>query len=335
MKIQLLVPHWKETAREMEPLLDSIAIQQGVDLSEVGVVIAYDGPEASELPLGEWHERYPFDIVDIHPDKGGVSHTRNAALDAATADYVMFCDADDMFCDVCGLYVLFQEIDRDGGFDTMVSMFREETKNPETGELTYINHDNDSTFVHGKVHRRQYLVDNGLRFDDSLTIHEDSYFNILCREVAKPERAKYCMTPFYLWRWRDESVCRHDQKYIFKTFGNMIDSNDALVDEFTRRMMPDKASFYCAFMVFDAYYTMCKPEWLDETNVEYREKVERRFVEYFRKHRAKWDALTPQDKAMVSNGVRQRQIGEGMLLEPVTVDQWLSRITRKSRRARK
>jgi len=36
-RLDLLVPHWKETPEEMEPLLDSVAMQQGVDLSEVGV----------------------------------------------------------------------------------------------------------------------------------------------------------------------------------------------------------------------------------------------------------------------------------------------------------
>lgn len=31
MKLQILVPHYKEQPEEMEPLLDSIAIQQAVD----------------------------------------------------------------------------------------------------------------------------------------------------------------------------------------------------------------------------------------------------------------------------------------------------------------
>mgnify|MGYP002623827950 CR=1 FL=1 len=346
MKLDILVPHWQETREEMEPLLDSVMVQQGIDLGDVGVIIAYDGPEASELPVDEWAERYPFPITHVHANKGGVSHTRNAALDVSEADYVMFCDADDCFCDSCGLFLVFREMESQPnpqelamygvtpqeagtGFDTLVSVFREENKDPKTGDIVYLNRDNDSTFVHGKVHRRQYLLDNGLRFDDSLTIHEDSYFNILCRECAKPYRAKYCPMPFYLWKWRDASVCRHDDKYILKTFRNMLDSNDALVDEFTRRMMPEKATQYCAMMVFDSYYTMCKPEWLSEVNAEYRERTERRFAKYFRKHRKKWDSLTQQEKAVISNGVRQRSVMEGMLVEPITVDDWLDRVLRK------
>lgn len=338
-----MVPHWQESAEETEPLLDSVMVQQGVDMSEVGVVIAYDGPDASELPLDEWRERYPFDIQDVHPPKGGVSATRNAALDAATAEYVMFCDCDDMFCDVCGLFIVFNEMDakpnqqevaayhaKDSkpGFDTLVSVFREESRLPD-GKVTYINRDNDTTFVHGKVHNRQFLNDNKLRFDPALTVHEDSYFNILTRSVAKPWRAKYCVTPFYLWKWRDASVCRHDPDYILKTYTNMLDSNDALVDEFVRRMMPEMANQFATMMIFDTYYLLNKPEWIEKTHAEYRETVEKRFAQYFAKHKAKWDEMTPQDKAMISSGVRQRSIGEGMLMEAVTIDQWLEKIQEK------
>ena len=338
MKLQILIPHYKEAPEEMEPLLDSIALQQSVDFSEVGVIIAYDGPEATMLydpylspfpripTIDNTLPPYPFNVEHVHvPEHVGVSACRNAALDAATADYVMFCDADDMFCDMCGLSIVFREI-ANGGFDTLVSCFREETRGKD-GKPLYVNHDNDSTFVHGKVHRRAYLMENGIRFDDSLTVHEDSYFNILTRELAPEGRAKYCPMPFYLWKWRDSSVCRHDPDYILKTYGNMLDSNDALVDEFVRRMRPDKASFYVGFMVLDAYYTMNKPEWMDKTNAGYREAVEKRFSGYYAKHKGQWESLTPQEKVQLSIGVRQRSAMEGMLMESVTVDQWLDGVS--------
>lgn len=324
MKLQILIPHYKESPEVMEPLLDSIALQQGVDFSEVGVIIAYDGLEAHDLPKDLWERKYPYQI--LHLKNGahrGVSATRNAALDAATASYVMFCDSDDMFCDVCGLTIIFNEIKK--GFDTLVSMFREETRHPETKEILYINREMDSTFVHGKVHRRQYLIDKNIRFNPKLTIHEDSYFNILAQNLTSD--AKYCPFAFYLWKWRDESVCRHDPKYILKTYNNMLDSNDALIDEFYKRGHDDKAIFYTGFMVFDAYYTMNKKEWVDTNNKEYRDAVEKRFVAYFAKHKHRWDKISDEEKAVISNGVRTRSIGEGMPMETITIDQWLDHIT--------
>ena len=320
MKFQILVPQYKETEEVIKPLLDSIAIQQSVDMNEVGVIICNDGSDV--FLSDEFLKSYPYKIEYYKEPHRGVSATRNACLDHSTADYVMFCDADDMFYSVCGLWLMFREMET--GFDSIVSLFVEESRNPQTKKVDYVNHEMDSTFVHGKVHRRQYLIDKDIRFNDKLTIHEDSFFNILCQNLSK--NVKYCSTPFYLWKWRDDSVCRHDPKYILKTYNNMLDSNDALVDEFLSRGMQDKATFYTVFMIFDAYYTMNKPDWIDQENQEYRDNTEKRFSEWFKKHKDMWENIPINDKMYISNQVRSRSVMEGMRMEAITIDQWLKHI---------
>ena len=43
MKLQILIPQWNETDEIIKPLLDSIQIQQNVDLKkDVGVIIVND-----------------------------------------------------------------------------------------------------------------------------------------------------------------------------------------------------------------------------------------------------------------------------------------------------
>lgn len=321
MKLQILVPHYKEPVEVIKPLLDSIMVQQNVDFNEIGVIICHDGEESQDLDISTIGN-YPFKIKQIRQKHKGVSAARNTCLDAAKADYVMFCDIDDMFCHVCGLWIVFREMEN--GFDSLTSVFMEETRDPKTKDPTYINREMDSTFVHGKVHRRKYLLKNDIRFNDNLTIHEDSYFNILAQNLS--QNVKYCTTPFYLWKWRDESVCRHDSKYILKTYGNMIDSNDALIDEFIKRGKNDKASFFTAFMIFDAYYTMNKPEWIDQENQEYRDKTELRFQEYFKKREDIWNSVSDMDKMQISNQVRTRSVMEGMQMESITIKQWLDHV---------
>lgn len=320
MKLQILVPQYMETDEVIKPLLDSIAIQQSVDMNDIGVIICNDG--TSTFLSKKFLNSYPYKIEYYQEPHSGVSATRNTCLDKATADYVMFCDADDMFHNACGLWILFREMVT--GFDGIVSTFVEETRNPETKQVEYINHEMDSTFVYGKVYRRQYLIDKGIRFNDNLTIHEDSYFNILAQNLSKD--IKYCSTPFYLWKWRDESVCRHDPKYMLKTYRNMLDSNDALIDEFLSRGMQDKVSFFTVFMIFDAYYTMNKPEWIDQENQEYRNSTELRFAEWFNKHEDIWNNTPINDKMMISNQVRSRSVMEGMRMEAITIDNWLKHI---------
>lgn len=325
MKLQFLVPQYDETDEVIKPLLDSIALQQQIDMNDIGVIICNDG---SNTHLNaDFLASYPYKIEYCLCKHQGVSATRNECLNRATADYVMFCDADDMLYNMCGLWIIFREINN-GGFDSLVSVFIEETINQETKEHFYINHDMDSTFVHGKVHNRKYLLENNIKFNPNLTIHEDSFFNILAQNSSK--NVKYCQIPFYLWKWRDNSVCRHDPKYILKTYNNMIDSNDSLVDEFIKRQMMDKANFYTAFMIFDAYYTMNKPDWVNQENKEYRDNVEKRFKIYYLKHKKMWDDISNQDKMQVSNAVRSRSVNEGMLMEAITISDWLNKIEKIS-----
>ena len=322
MKFDILVPQYKETDEVIKPLLDSIALQQLVDFRDIGVIIVNDG---SDVHLSdELINSYPFKIKYILSEHGGVSATRQKALDASTADYVMFCDADDMFYNMTGLWFVFQQI-KIHSFDTFVSVFLEETKMPN-GEHFYIDRQMDSTFVHGKVHRRRYLLEQNIRWNPDLTIHEDSYFNILCQKCAAPDKAIYCPMPFYLWKWRDESVCRNDFKYILKTYNNMLDSNTALVKELINRRKEQDAAFYVVNMVYDAYFTMNKDEWIHQENKEYRDATEKRFAEYYKNFKNRFESVPKEQHGQVLQGLRNRFYQEGMFLEKQTFDQWIEHI---------
>lgn len=322
MKLQIIIPQYKETDEVVKPLLDSIALQQCVDLKEVGVIIVNDG---SDVFLSDGLlNSYPFEVKYIKAEHGGVSATRQRGLDEATADYVMFCDADDMFVNMCGLWIVFREIEN-GGFDSLVSVFVEESRLP-SGDHIFINREQDSTFVHGKVHRRRYLAEQNIRWNPKLTIHEDSYFNVLCQKCSPTGRVKYCQTPFYLWKWRDDSVCRRDFKYILKTYNNMLDSNTALVEQLLERNKYQDAQFYATSMIYDAYFTMNKDEWINQENKEYRDATEKRFAEYYRRFKYLYDGIPANVRGMILQSLRNRFYAEGMLLESVTFDDWIGHI---------
>ena len=160
--------------------------------------------------------------------------------------------------------------------------------------------------------------------NDNLTIHEDSYFNCLCQRLAG--ELKYSQTSFYLWKWRDASVCRHDPKYILKTYNNMLDSNDALVSEFLKRERKSDAQFYAVSMIYDAYFTMNKAEWLNQENHEYRMATERRFKNYWLKFKHLHDTIPQDVKAQIIMGIKNRMYAEGMVLETLTFDQWIKQV---------
>ena len=320
MKLQMLIPRYKETAAELAPLLDSIAAQQNVDFSEVGVILANDGEEDtldSEALCG-----WPFEIRYIAQPHRGVSAARNLALDHAAADYVMFCDADDLFCHACGLWMLFREMKDEP--DAITSTFLEELHLPG-GRIEYLHREHDRVFVHGKAYRRAFLLEKGVRWDEELRIHEDSFFNFLALDLA--EKTATIETPFYLWKWRDGSVCRHDPKYLLKTWPDMIASNDALVSQTLDRGMEDRAREYLARLTLETYYTMQKPEWNAEENKYYRLAAMTRLRRYLRKRRALWESVSEKERAKISAGLRDRIVREGMEMERQTLDEFLKEVT--------
>ena len=320
-KLDILVPQYNEPDAVIKPLLDSIAIQQNVDFSDIGVIICNDGSDT--LLSAELLGSYPYSIeYHLEPHRG-VSGTRNACLDYSTAEYVMFCDADDMFFNACGMWVILRDL-ADNDVDTFVSNFLEETRTADTDKVVYLVHSEDATFVHGKIHRRQYLIDRNIRWNEALTVHEDSYFNILCQSLT--EKKYDCPTAFYLWKYRKDSVCRHDPKYMLKTYHNLIQSSDALIQEFNRRGEEKKAKFYVVAAVMDAYYTMNMPDWINQDNKDYRDSTERKFAEYFRKYEDVWDSVADRDKMKVSSHIRARSVHEGMGMESVTIADWLNHI---------
>ncbi len=322
MKLQILIPTYQEEFYEVKPLLDSIAIQQNVDFSEVGVIIVNDGGKSLANEIIEYGANMPYDIQYYDEEHRGVSGTRNACFDHSVADYVMFCDADDMFLTVCGLYIIFREIEI--GFDSLTSAFVEETRHPQTKEVLYINHDMDSTFVHGKVHRRKYLLNNNIRWNPALTIHEDSYFNCLCQRLSTD--VKYSPTPFYLWRWRDNSVCRHDPLYLNKTFINMLESNTALVNQFLDRNRKDDAAFFATSMIYDTYYSLNCDRWWEGEGTGYLAQTEARFAKYWKDFKSLWEGIDDQIRAQIIMGIKNRFFGEGLLLERVTFNDWIKHI---------
>lgn len=326
-KLQFLVPQYNEDDSIIKPLLDSIAIQQNIDFDEIGVTIVNDG---SDVRLTDsFLKSYPFEITYLLKEHEGVSAARQYAFDHSKSEYVMFCDIDDMMFSPIGLFLIFKEIE-EKHFDSMVSVFVEEGRIPGTNEVTYLDRGRmeqggiDSTFVHGKVHKRKYLVNQKIRWNKDLTIHEDSYFNILCQNLS--QNVIYCPTAFYLWKWRDESVCRRDPKYILKTMPNMIASNTALIKEFLNRNFREKAQFFTTSMVYDCYQTMNKKEWIDQENQEYRHTTEICFKNYWSNFKYLFDETPEPIKNQIYAGMKNRFMMEGVFAEEITFKTWITSI---------
>ena len=335
-KLSILVPHYNEDESVIKPLLDSVAFQQNINFDDIEVVICDDGDDAYQLSQ-EFLDGYDYDIQYHREPKGGVSQMRNKAFEYSSGEYVAWCDCDDQYYHCLAFWFILKETTTPmqvpingvpttvNGFDAMKSVFLEEGRNPQNGEVVFIDRKDGFQFVHGSVYKSQFLKDNGIHFFEDCYIHED---HVLFAQVnACTQNIKWCPVPFYLWKWRDNSVCRRSPNYIKETYTDLIKSTDHLIDWFKEKSKFDNARQSVAQIVYDCYYNvMCHPSWSEIGTQEYRDKAEKRFAEFYRKHKKLWDECPDQVKMNISSGIRQRVVQQGMLQEKVTLDDFLNKM---------
>lgn len=204
-KLDIIVPHWTEKWEVGEKLFRMIGLQRGADLNAIRVTIVNDGgkrvPEKCLKGL-----RYPVRQIDI--PHSGVSAARNAGIDAAEADWVMFCDFDDVFANLYALRDVLMVLTPEARekFDMLwTEMITEDLQN----DLVYFAPDKQKwVFTHGKVYNRAFLNAQGLRFNTELQFNEDSEFN--ARIIARTPHTRIgeiqCRSPMYIWIRRPSSV---------------------------------------------------------------------------------------------------------------------------------
>lgn len=154
-------------------------------------------------------EEYPNVTALDGEDRGGVSKARNLGLSHADTPYILFCDCDD-----------YVEPD-------YAEHFRKALEEAEFAICGYVNHDevaNCRTDIYGfpedetlellprleeiqgkcllqqlwnKVFSREVIEENGIRFDESISIGEDMRFVLEYLAAAKPQKTAMIAKPLY------------------------------------------------------------------------------------------------------------------------------------------
>lgn len=320
MKLQLLIPQYNETDEIVKPMLDSLLIQQAINFDDIEILYGNDG---SDIKLSqEFLDSYPFSIKYYQFEHTSPAGCRQRLFDKSTAEYVMFCDADDMFFTAAALFTIFSFLEKKP--DALICDFVEESVCRETRAVKFFTHKRDHLFVHGKIYKRQHIIDNNIIWREDIRYHEDGTYNLVAIKTAK--NIEFCNIPLYLWKWRDDSVCRKDPLYVLKTYTRMIHSNGYLISDFLVRHMTNDAKYHCAAFIYNTYFMLNKPIWLDPMNAKYRYETEKCFQEYYKRHRELFNSLDENTKAQIISGNKRRVLNEGVLLEKFTFEDWINHI---------
>ena len=320
MKLQILITQYSETEKIIKPLLESINLQQNIDLEkDIEVIIMNDG---SNIKLSEtFLEQFSFPIHYIYADHIGLSGCRQRLLDISIADYVMFCDADDMFLSSMALFIIFQAIKKNPDIIDCAYVIEEKIKNNEIIlKKCFKNH----ARIQAKVFRKQFLIEKNIYWPEEMRRHCETFFNALAFSHTK--NIIYYSDPIYLWKWNNNSLSRSDSKYPIKTYLHLIGSNIKLVEEFLKRKMLREAKFYLGTMIYQTYYSLNHEDWYKKENLKYLYVTEKCFQYLYKNYKTLFNDIDPIMKKQIIKNVKNGIMKEGVLLEKITFDNWIKHI---------
>lgn len=187
-KYSVIIPVYK-AEKTLRRCVDSLLNQ---NYSDMELILVNDGsPDGSGSICEEYADRYPC-VVYIDKPNGGVSTARNAGLDAATGEYVLFVDSDDyvsedyfrtldnLAADRKDDLLMFSYIVTDGKHSQpkIAELFQAddaEKSVPMFSRMLYtksINHPVTKRYI------RRIIEDHHIRFPENLYIGEDKCFNL-------------------------------------------------------------------------------------------------------------------------------------------------------------
>ena len=212
-KVSIIVPVYN-TERYVDICLKSLVNQT---LSDIEIIVINDGStDNSEEIIKKYLEEYPDLIRYIKTENFGVSNARNIGIEAASGEYIGFCDADDYV--EHDMFELLYKKAKETKAEIVSSPFYAEN---DSGSVSNRLLDNvsdfsksleenpnllivDNEFVTMKIFSKKMLDKNNIRFK-RYRIFEDLLFNYSA--MLKANKIEKVNKPLYHYiRRKDQSV---------------------------------------------------------------------------------------------------------------------------------
>ena len=200
--LDIIVPQFKEDESYLKNLLNSLE-KQDVDFNDFRVLIIgdIDGYKLSKSFLNGYRKLNIEYIIPKNHNTQGMAE--QYGIDISTSKYVTFLDADDEFIENRLKYAINTLKKHD--FDILLSHFIEEVL--IDNKYAYTEHKNDLyIYMHGLFLKREYLINNNIRFNERLRYCEDSYFTKILFMTSSNH--PILNVPIYLWKYNKNSTMR-------------------------------------------------------------------------------------------------------------------------------
>ena len=299
--LDLFITHWTEDWRTIvKKGFDILALQRMIDWEEIQVTLVHDG---TPIYPCEYFGDYPFPVRQISLPHGGIAAARNWCIDHSTAEWIKWCDCDDMFNNVYSLKRMMDAL-RDGkGYDLL---WFDMTAEKKDGKTCYLKSERDPVLIHNKAFRRSFLIDHDIRYNEELTWCEDSAFlAVMEMEIDHRRIGKIkCEAPIYAWIVRDGSLCNRPD-IIGDNRRSFLKRHKYVREEFKKRGFMGPYYTMTVRIMADAYRHIVLETW-DEDNSDYVRDV----IDFYRDNRDDFFKVSADKFQMVLNAVEQESIYE-------------------------
>lgn len=255
MKFSIIVPIYRVESY-LDKCVESLVSQSEKDIE---IILVDDGsPDACPQMCDGWALRDER-IKVIHKENGGLSDARNAGIEAASGDYILFVDSDDYITeDACERLIAFAG----DGVDILVGDLE------TIGGANYYQH---NQALLGKVlsseefliaslkanrlpapaplnaYRKELFADGSLRFKVGL-LHEDEHF--MPRAFLAAKTVVYTGVSFYRYVIREESITtkkdkRKNAQHIFLICDELESIYKSIENKTLKRLLLNRLSDLC------------------------------------------------------------------------------------------
>lgn len=215
--------------------------------------------EIAQQMVSSYQGNIQFRILHQDINKG-VSASRNLGVLHATGEYILFLDSDDTIYERC-IEIMTSLLERYPKVDLIqCGVFDDKRKNYDTTKLpVYCNESNlifkemlhlhIPWYVHGKLVRRQYLIDNNLFFDNDIPIHEDLYWCYLACQNANSFASSQEVVYYYNTNNLDSVMYKSDKNvelsvHFYLLIINRLFLNSDSIANIDNRLFLENILFY-------------------------------------------------------------------------------------------
>lgn len=181
-----------------------------IDYPGAEIIVVNDGSKDNGADVVRKYAITHPNIRLINKENGGVSSARNRGIEESKGEYIAFVDADDFICQGGLNYVVEKVIEYDADVvkfdlksivdDTIQQIETVDASNVKvietTGKEALMRYDIADNVVWDGIYRRKMLIDNAIRFQTDLHLHEDDVFMgmVYChaKKVISTNLPLYC-----------------------------------------------------------------------------------------------------------------------------------------------